>query len=265
MYMIANRYVLIEKINEGAFGTVFKAENRRTKELVAIKLETNTDNKKSLKNEAKIYQYLGKTDGFPHLKSFGTVNNVSYLVINLLGQSLSSIITHHKSLSLNTSLLLGIQMLKRIQYLHSMFLLHRDIKPSNFVFGSDDSANKLHLIDLGFSKRYEYDGTHIEEKCIKQVVGSTNFVSLNVHKLIEPSRRDDVESCIYVILTMLFGNLSWFNKRDMDDIVLLKTNLLETYELPLCLKHMLGHVRSLEFKEMPDYEYLIQLMKDNVE
>ena len=262
--MIANRYALIEKINEGAFGTVFKAENRRTKEIVAIKLETNTDNRKSLKNEAKIYQYLGKADGFPHLKSFGTVNNVNYLVINLLGQSLSSIITRHKSLSLHTSLLLGIQMMKRIQYLHSMFLLHRDIKPSNFVFGTGDDTNKLYLIDLGFSKRYEYNGSHIEEKCIKQVVGSPNFVSLNVHTLIEPSRRDDVESCIYVILTMLFGNLSWFNNIDMDNVVFLKTKLLETYELPLCIKNMLLYVKTLSFKETPDYDYLIQLMKDNV-
>ena len=59
---------------------------------------------------------------------------------------------------------------------------------------------------------------------------------------------------------MLLGNLSWFNKCNMDDIVLLKTNLLEICELPLCLKHMLGYIRALTFKETPDYDYLIQLM-----
>ena len=63
---------------------------------------------------------------------------------------------------------------------------------------------------------------------------------------------------------MLFGNLSWFNNIDMDNVVFLKTKLLETYELPLCIKNMLLYVKTLSFKETPDYDYLIQLMKDNV-
>ena len=174
------------------------------------------------------------------------------------------IINYYKTLSLKSVLVIGIQLIKRIKILHEKFLLHRDIKPSNLLFGNGNDVNKLFLLDFGFSKRYEYNGSHIEEKCIKQVVGSPNFVSLNVHTLIEPSRRDDVESCIYVILTMLFGNLSWFNNIDMDNVVFLKTKLLETYELPLCIKNMLLYVKTLSFKETPDYDYLIQLMKDNV-
>ena len=68
--MIANKYILLEKINEGSFGSVFKAENNRTKEIVAIKFENKSEQIKSLKNEAKIYQYLGRLDGFPQLKMF---------------------------------------------------------------------------------------------------------------------------------------------------------------------------------------------------
>ena len=78
--MIANKYKLIEKISEGSFGTVFKAENNRTKEFVAIKFEKKSDNIKSLKNEAKIYQYLGRLDGFPELKIFGFLPIASWNV-----------------------------------------------------------------------------------------------------------------------------------------------------------------------------------------
>ena len=120
--MIANKYKLIEKINEGSFGTIFKAENIRTKEIVAVKIENKSEQIKSLKNEAKIYQYLGRLDGFPQLKTFGTTNNINYLVMNLLGNSLVDVITHYKNLSLNAVLVLGIQMIKRIQRLHEKYL-----------------------------------------------------------------------------------------------------------------------------------------------
>jgi serine/threonine protein kinase len=216
--MISNKYNLIEKISEGSFGSVFKAENIRTKENVAIKFEIKMDTIKSLKNEAKIYQYLGKINGFPQLKMFGTTDKVNYLVIDLLGKSLSNTILHFNKLSLKTTLLIGIQIINRIKVLHENQLLHRDIKPSNFLFGLEKDTNKLYLVDFGFSKRYTYNGTHIQEKKLTKIVGSLNFVSLNIHNYIEPSRRDDLESCIYIMLTMLLGKLVWFDKSNLNDI-----------------------------------------------
>jgi serine/threonine protein kinase len=258
--MLANKYQLIEKINEGSFGSIYKAQNIRTKELVAIKIELKQNNKKSLKNEAKIYQYLGKLDGFPELKWFGTNERTNYLVINLLGTSLSDIITYYKALSLKTVLVYGIQIIKRIQVLHDKLLLHRDIKPSNFVFGSCTDTNKLYLVDFGFSKRYDYNGKHISENNLRHIIGSTNFVSLNCHKLIEPSRRDDIESCVYVILTMLFGKLEWFDKTDIDEIYYLKTKIVYIDEVPSFIKIILFYVRSMSFDEKPDYDYIINLL-----
>jgi len=139
-------------------------------------------------------------------------------------------------------------------------LLHRDIKPSNFVFGKEQDTNKIFLIDFGFSKRYDYNGIHIEEKIINHIIGSTNFVSLNIHNHIEPSRRDDLESCIYIILTMLFGKLEWFYKTNIDEIILLKKQIIMIDTIPSFIKKMLQYVRSLKFDERPDYHYLIDFM-----
>ena len=258
--MIANKYKLIEKINEGSFGTVFKAENIRTNEFVAIKFENKSHQIKCLKNEAKIYQYLGKLDGFPQIKTFGTTDKVNYLVIELLGNSLVNVITYYKALYIKTVLVLGIQIIKIIKSLHSKSLLHRDIKPSNFIFGTRNNTNKLFLVDFGFAKRYDYNGKHIEEKNIKNIIGSPNFVSLNIHNNIEPSRRDDIESCIYVILTMLFGSLEWFHKDNLNEIIQLKTQIISVNEVPSFIKKMLYYVRTMKFDERPDYDYLINLM-----
>jgi serine/threonine protein kinase len=256
--MIAHKYKLIEKINEGSFGTIFKAENIRTKEMVAIKFENKSEQMKSLKNEARIYQYLGKLNGFPQLKTFGTTGDVNYLVMDLLGYSLVDVIKK-RELSLDMVLVLGIQIIQRIQSLHNNCLLHRDIKPSNFVFGNEDNTNKLFLIDLGFAKRYDYNGIHIEEKNIKHIVGSLNFVSINVHRHIEPSRRDDIESCIYIILTMLLGDLEWFKETDINKMALLKRNIIND-NIPTFIKKMLTYIRSIDFDATPDYDYIINLM-----
>ena len=113
--MLANKYKLIEKLKEGSFGIIFKGENVRTSELVAIKFEPKDIDKKTLKNEAKIYQYFGRLDGFPQLKWFGTNENNNYLVIDLLGISLTEMIQYYKAFCLRTVLLLGVQIIKRIQ------------------------------------------------------------------------------------------------------------------------------------------------------
>ena len=260
--MIANRYKIIDKINKGTFGTIIQAENIRTKEKVAIKIEFKDSDIKTLKNEAKIYQYLGKEDGYAQLKWYGTNEKFNYLVIDLLGCSLKKIINYYKVLSLKTVLILGIQLIQRLQTLHNKDLLHRDIKPDNFLLGNGNTTNKIYLIDFGFCKKYIDHGKHIPQTNISNIIGTTNFVSLNVHKHIEPSRRDDIESCIYIITYMFLGHLEWIQTTDTKNVVKLKEQLTNVPDLPPFIKIMLQYVRELKFDDKPDYDYIIQLMQD---
>jgi len=260
--IIANKYYIVSKINEGAFGTIYKGLNKRTNNEVAIKIEPINNDFNNLKREAKIYQYLGKLDGFPELRWYGSTNTVNYLVIDLLGNSLTEIINNYTKLSLKTALLCGIQIIKRIQTLHKKQLLHRDIKPSNFLFGLKENTNKIFLCDLGFCKRYNYDGKHISNKKIKTIIGTPNFVSLNVHNLNEPSRRDDIESCIYIIITMFLGRLEWFNITNISTIYTLKRDIVLSNAIPLSIKNILKYIRELKFEDEPNYELIMKLLMD---
>ena len=237
--MLAHKYKLLAKLNQGSFGQVYKAENIRTGDLVAVKIEPKNGDQKSLKSEAKIYQYLAKLDGFPQLKWYGSTDKVTYLVTDLLDHSISDLVKKRGRLEMEVVLLLGKQMIQRLHILHNHFLLHRDIKPQNFMINI--ATNKLYLIDFGFCKRYNYDGDHIEKGTISNIIGTPNFVSINVHKGIEPSRRDDIESCIYIMIYMLFGKLFWEKETDFKKMCFKKEQLTNTEKplIPDFLKQLL--------------------------
>jgi serine/threonine protein kinase len=150
-----------------------------------------------------------------------------------------------------------------------MFLVHRDIKPDNFLLDITFNIKKesitdyfehngeIYLIDFGLCKRYDYNGVHIEQKKISSIIGSYNFVSLNVLNGIEPSRRDDIESSLYVMIYMCLGNLHWVPN---------KANILEYITIPNVIKQLLLYVKTLEFASQPDYKliYDILLTKNDI-
>jgi serine/threonine protein kinase len=263
--MLANKYKLIVKLNQGSFGQVYKAENIRTGEHVAIKIEAKSADINSLKAEAKVYQYLANLDGFPKLKWYGSTDKVVYLVTNLLDYSVSDLVKKQGVLDAKLIIQLGKQMFQRLRVLHDHYLIHRDIKPENFMI--DVSTNTVFLIDFGFCKRYNYDGTHIEHGSISCMIGTPNFVSINVHKGVEPSRRDDIESCLYVLLYMCLGKLSWEKETDSKNMCLKKEQLTNNNRnknkyIPNFLIELFDTVRALDFTESPDYTKLIDILEN---
>ena len=91
--------------------------------------------------------------------------------------------------------MIAIQIIERLEYLHSKYLIHRDIKPANLLIGNDDPYI-IYLIDYGLCKKYRSNrtGKHVKFSIRKYYNGTSTFASLNAFKGIEVSRRDDFES-----------------------------------------------------------------------
>lgn len=266
--IVNNKYKILDKIGQGSFGFIYKGENCRTKEYVAIKVESIQSNFKLLKNESKIYQYLVNNEGFPIVKWFGKDNCNYYMVINLLGESLQSLMTRKQTFSLKLVLQIGIQIINLLKVLHEYGFIHRDVKPDNFLLGLNNKSKQIHIIDFGFCKSYLIDGKHIDSsQKSSNLLGTPNFASINAHHFYELSRRDDLESLGYMLLYFYNGGkLTWSDINSNEIIMIMKSCLTvdESEEDKNIIFEFISIVRRLEFKQTPDYEALIMVLKSKL-
>ena len=264
MELINNKYLILNKIGKGSFGSIYKGQNVRTNELVAIKVEKITDELKLLKNESRVYQYLNRCDCVPQVKWYGKDNKYYYMVINLLGNSLQDLILKMHKFSLSLVLKLGVKIINILKTVHDRGLIHRDIKPDNFLFGINQ-INHLYLIDFGFCKPYLDGDQHIKIKTVNGLIGSKNYASKMAHKREEISRRDDLESLCYMLIYFYSGELPWNNEDNEDEIINFKDKILTSKDYPQVLLDFLKYTRSMEFEEKPNYYLIIDNFKNEIE
>ena len=262
--IISKKYKILNKIGEGAFGKIFVSENIDTKEKVAIKIEKiNMYNTTLIKNEARIYTYLKDIFGIPKIREYGKVKNYNYLVMDLFKKSLNNN-TKNNGICLKLILDYSLQMICRIEDIHNKGIIHRDIKPDNFLL--DDNEKCIYLIDFGLSKSFKNEkGEHIKLRNDNSLLGTFDYVSINIHNGITASRRDDIESIGYILLYLFIGFLPWknidFNNNNEEEknnkILEFKKNInYGDYNIPGEFIIYINYCRNMKFDDKPNYNYL---------
>ena len=269
-------YKLIKRLGKGAFGEVYKALEIQTDNIVAIKVEAK-EKISRLEHEKVIYDLLKEETGFPRIYKIKKQRKNNIFIMDYLGPSLEDLFDFcNNKFSIKTVLMIGIQILNRIESLHKKGFIHRDIKPDNFLIGTSNKKSRIYMIDMGLSKRYIHNNDHIAYRTDKGFTGSFRYSSIRNHKGIEQSRRDDLESIGYMLIFFLKGRLPWQGLKGSTKTKRSKNiaNVKSTISISdLCegipkefLLYM-KYCRILRFRQLPDYNLLrdlfIALFKKN--
>lgn len=221
-----------------------------------------------LRHEFKVYKELhskGRIQGFPYIYYFGPSKQGNLLILELLGPSLNFLFDTIGKFSLKQTIYICDQTLQRLEVLHNHNLIHRDIKPDNFSIGLTDS--QIYCIDFGLTQTFCDRFTHKHKPYAenKSLVGTPRYASINVHKGIQYSRRDDLQSLAYTLIYLIKGNLPW-QGIDVIDRTEKYNKILENKEsissdelcvgLPKEFSIFLQYTKDLKFDEKPNYSYL---------
>src|SRR5436190_6698997 len=193
-------YELLEKLGRGNTAVVFKARQRTTGEIVAIKigvpfLKLDRPNFERFRREFTLIQNIKH----PHLVralEFSEYRSFPFLVQEFIaGQSLEKHLRDGGFLSLTEGIDAILQVADGLRTLHQNQLLHRDVKPGNIFL---DARGQAKLGDFGLLKTLSAQSGLTKSR---QAMGTIEF---GAPEQFEDARHVDARCDIYSLATTFY-------------------------------------------------------------
>ncbi|XP_031564784.1 cyclin-dependent kinase 11B-like [Actinia tenebrosa] len=154
---VSEEFVWLNRIEEGTYGVVYRARDKRTNEIVALKRLKMEKEKEGfpITSLREINTLLkGQHPNIVTVREIVVGNNMDriYIVMDYVEHDLKTLMEHMSSkFSVGEVKSLLVQLLRAVAHLHDNWILHRDLKSSNLLLSNEGI---LKVGDFGLAREY---------------------------------------------------------------------------------------------------------------
>jgi serine/threonine protein kinase len=197
-------YEIDAVLGEGGMGQVFRARNRESGEIVALKvikpaLVADEKSARRFLHEAR----AAKAVHNPHLVGVvdaGEADGRRYLAMRYVsGRSVDAVLADEGPFSIADTVRITTHVAAGLDALHAAGIVHRDIKASNIMLDEDGSAS---VTDFGLAKGSDYSAL----TTAGQSVGTIDYIAPEIIRGEKPSAASDLYSLGCVVFECLTGS-----------------------------------------------------------
>ncbi|KAK2943906.1 putative 3-phosphoinositide-dependent protein kinase 1 [Blattamonas nauphoetae] len=197
-----------ETIGFGSFSSVFKAVNKKTGKLVAIKQISKSHIIKN-KMEKTVYTERDVLRKYPHpliLHFYGNYqdNESLYFVLELCKTDMSKYVSQ-KALHIEVARFFTAELLQALEHLHTNGVVHRDLKPENIFLATD---GHIRVADFGSAliRGSEQEKEEMGNKKGREMVGTPLYVSPEVIKNEMATEQSDLWAFGLILFYLIAGH-----------------------------------------------------------
>lgn len=205
---IGDRYRLLDKLGEGGFGLVYRAEQvKPLHRLVAIKLlkagVTSSDILGRFAIEKQTLAIMEHPNIAKVLDAGETDMGAPFFAMELVkGRSITSYCKQN-DFDMRQRMALFIPVCQAVHHAHQKGIIHRDLKPGNVMVTDEDGKAVPKVIDFGIAKVLEGEGSgHTIATGVDQLVGTPGYIS--PEQIEHGSAHMDTRSDVYALGAILF-------------------------------------------------------------
>jgi len=201
----AGRYEIIEELGKGGMGHVYRVEDKKIKEEIALKLikpEIASDKKtiERFSNELKMARKI-RHKNICAMYDLGEEKGTHYITMEYVpGEDLRAMIKMMGQLGAGKSISIAKQLCDGLEEAHKLGVVHRDLKPGNIMI---DKEGNSRIMDFGIAR--SVTGKGITGAGI--MVGTPEYMSPEQAEVEEVDQRSDIYSLGVILYEMVTGRV----------------------------------------------------------